>query len=227
MNSSHGRPGGTAEKPAVFFSGPQEFRAWLEQNHQSATELWMGINRKHVPNGGLTWHEAVPEALCFGWIDSRSERIDEDARRQRWTPRRAGSNWSKVNVDHVERLIAQGRMTPAGLAAFEARDPEQSSGYSFERSAGTLPPGYAERLAESSAASAFWEASTPSYRKLCINWVTTAKQAKTNDNRMLQLVDCCASGQLIPPQRYGDVPAWLARAAQAAADAAGVSQAAR
>lgn len=219
MTTAIGRPGGTPEKPALFFTGPEEFRAWLEANHQTATELWMGLNRKHLPEAGLTWHEAVPEALCFGWIDSRAERIDENTRRQRWTPRRTGSNWSKVNVDHVERLIAEGRMMPAGMAAYEARKPENTGIYSFEQASGILPGVYAERLAASPAANAFWEAATGRYRKLCTHWVTSAKQQKTNDNRMAQLIDCCATGQLIPPQRYGDVPAWLTRAARAASEA--------
>lgn len=217
--SGPGRLGGTPEKPAIFFTGREEFRAWLEANHATAAELWMGLNRKHVPNGGLTWDEAVPEALCFGWIDSRAERIDENARRQRWTPRRPGSNWSKVNVAHVERLIAAGLMTPAGLAAYQARRPERTGIYSFEQPPGVLPPPYAVLLAASPAATAFWDTATPSYRKLCTAWVTTAKQQATNDKRMTQLVDCCAAGQLIPSQRYGEPPAWLTRAAQAAGEA--------
>lgn len=219
MNQSPGRPGGTPEQPALFFTGRAEFRAWLEAYHASATELWLGLNRKSVPDAGLTWDDAVLEALCFGWIDSRAERIDEQTRRQRWTPRRRGSNWSKINVAHVERLTAAGLMTPAGLAAFEARTPERTGIYSFESAAGILPDNYADLLAAQPAATAFWDAATASYRKLCIHWVTSAKQPATNDRRMAQLLDCCTTGQLIPPQRYGDPPAWLRRAAQAAATA--------
>ena len=86
-----GRLGGTAEQPATFFRDADEFRSWLEANHETATELWMGLYKAHVDDRGLTWKEAVPEALAFGWIDSKAERIDDDARRQRWTPRRTGS----------------------------------------------------------------------------------------------------------------------------------------
>ena len=71
---------------AIFFTDAAQWRAWLEANHDSATEIWMGLNAKHVSPRGLTWDEAVPEALCFGWIDSKSEGIDADTRRQRWTP---------------------------------------------------------------------------------------------------------------------------------------------
>ena len=107
MGSRHG---GTPEKPALFFDGPEDFRAWLEQHHETETELWMGLNKKHVADGGLTWAEAVPEALCFGWIDSRAEGIDDDSRRQRWTPRKTTSNWSRINLDLVDRLTREGRM---------------------------------------------------------------------------------------------------------------------
>ena len=108
-----GRSGGTPERPATFFSGPDEFRAWLEEHHGSATELWMGLYKRHVPDRGLTWEQAVPEALCFGWIDSVAQRIDEDAVRQRWTPRKPGSTWSTTNLAHVERLLAAGRVRAA------------------------------------------------------------------------------------------------------------------
>ena len=81
----------------------------------------MGLYKKHVPDHGLTWAQAVPEALCFGWIDSVAQRIDDDARRQRWTPRKATSIWSSVNIALVEQLTAAGRMHDAGIAAFERR----------------------------------------------------------------------------------------------------------
>jgi uncharacterized protein YdeI (YjbR/CyaY-like superfamily) len=127
-----GTQGGTPERPATFFSGPEEFRAWLAVNHETAPELWMGLSKKHVADRGLTWEQAVPEALCFGWIDSVVQRIDADAVRQRWTPRRPGSVWSKVNVALVERLSAEGRMRPAGLAAYARRRTDRTGVYSQE-----------------------------------------------------------------------------------------------
>lgn len=213
-----GRAGGTPERPARFFASAQEFDAWLAAHHDSAPELWMGLHKKHVPDRGLTWADAVPVALCWGWIDSVSQRIDEDSRRQRWTPRRPGSNWSAVNIAHVERLIAEGRMQPSGLAVFEARR-EDRSGYSYENGERELPPGYAAQLADSPAATAFWEVATPSYRKQAITWVLTAKQEATRDRRMAQLVSDSAAGRLIPSQRYGTTPKWAERAAAAAARA--------
>lgn len=113
--------GGTPERPAVFFDGPEDLRAWFEQNHDTAAELWMGLHKRHVQERGLTWKEAVPVALCFGWIDSLNQPVDDDSRRQRLTPRRKGSNWSATNIAHIKRLLADGLMHPAGIAAFEAR----------------------------------------------------------------------------------------------------------
>ncbi len=211
--------GGTPERPALFFDGPEDFRAWLEQHHESADELWMGLRKKHVEPRGLTWAEAVPQALCFGWIDSVSQRIDEDSRRQRWTPRRRGSIWSAVNVAHVERLTAEGLMRPAGIAAFEARTPERTGVYSFEQGTAELEPEQLAALRADPAAWAFWEAATPGYRKTVISWLTGAKREATRASRLQQLVQDCAAGALVPPQRYGDAPAWLGRAAAAARDA--------
>jgi uncharacterized protein YdeI (YjbR/CyaY-like superfamily) len=213
------RPGGTTEKPALFFDSPEDFRAWLEEHHETATELWMGLNKKHVAKRGLTWEQAVPEALCFGWIDSRAERIDEDAVRQRWTPRKKTSTWSRVNLDLVDRLTREGRMRPMGIAAWEARRLDRQGIYSFEQGDLVLPEAYAAELAANPAAAAFWAETTPSYRKICINWVQSAKQQATNDKRMAQLVEDSAAGRLIPSQRYGEIPKWVARAAAAAAAA--------
>jgi len=207
----------TPERDAVFFASATEFRAWLEENHDTATELWMGLYRKGDPRRGITWEEAVVEALCFGWIDSVSQRIDDSARRQRWTPRKKNSNWSEVNIAHVERLIAEGRMRPAGLAAYERR-PQKPAGYSYEQQA-QLEATQAEAIAENPAAQAFWDAATPSYRRIASTWVQSAKREQTRADRLATLVAECAAGRLIPSQRYGDAPAWLARAAAAAAAA--------
>lgn len=205
------RDGGTPERPAVFFDGPEEFRAWLEEHHATAPELWMGLSKAHVRPRGLTWDQAVPEALCFGWIDSLSQRIDDDSRRQRWTPRRPGSNWSLVNVAHVERLIAEGRMTPAGLAAFEARQAGRTGVYSFEVPPGELTEADAAALDAVPAARAWWDRAPASYRRLVTNWLAGAKRPQTRERRLAQLVGDSAAGRLIPPQRYGDEPAWVRR----------------
>lgn len=205
-----GTPGGTPERPCVFFRDAAEFRAWLEANHDTATELWMGLRKKHVPDRGLTWEDAVPEALCFGWIDSVAQRIDDDARRQRWTPRKKGSTWSAVNVAHVERLVAEGRMTPAGLAAYERRTPERTGIYSHEND-DELTPEMLARLEADPVASAWWHGASATYRKVCAHWVVSAKREATRESRFETLLDDSRHGRLVPFQRYGDEPRWCAR----------------
>jgi uncharacterized protein YdeI (YjbR/CyaY-like superfamily) len=218
MTKDHtpGRMGGTPDRPARFFVDAAEFGAWLAANHDTETELWMGLHKRHVPDHGLTWEQAVPEALCWGWIDSVGQRLDADSMRQRWTPRKRSSIWSRVNLELVERLREEGRMQPAGLAIWEARRREAAP-YTHERSGPLeLPEAYAIQLANSPAAQAFWDTATTTYRRVCTNWVLSAKQESTRDRRMAQLVEDSAAGRLIPSQRYGDRPAWVARAATAA-----------
>jgi uncharacterized protein YdeI (YjbR/CyaY-like superfamily) len=104
-----------------IFPSAADFRAWLEEHHDTATELWVGYYKKGVPKTSITYPEAVEEALCFGWIDGLARRIDDEVSALRFTPRRKGSNWSETNVGRMQRLIASGRAQPAGIAAFEAR----------------------------------------------------------------------------------------------------------
>ena len=216
MAEGMGTPGGTDDKPALFFRDAAEFGRWLERYHDTETELWMGLYKKHVPDRGLTWPQAVREALCWGWIDSVMQRIDHDSVRQRWTPRKPGSVWSSVNIAAVAELTAAGRMRPPGLAAFERRREDRSGIYAYETRVLELDPPYAAALAADPAAAAFWAETTASYRKVAVNWVMTAKQQKTRDARAAQLVADCAAGRLIASQRYGTAPKWAERAAAAA-----------
>ncbi|MBD3942896.1 YdeI/OmpD-associated family protein [Microbacterium sp. NEAU-LLC] len=211
-----GTLGGTPERPAVFFSGPEEFRAWLAAHHDTEAELWMGLYKKHVADRPLTWEQAVPVALCYGWIDSVAQRIDDDAVRQRWSPRKPSSNWSKVNIELVEQLTAQGLMTEAGLAAYARRRPDRTGVYSHENPGQELPPEWEARVAADAAATAFLDAATPTYRRQVIHWVLSAKQESTRERRLAQLIADSAAGELVPFQRYGETPKWVARAAEAA-----------
>lgn len=221
VSESTGTPGGTAERPALFFADAAEFGRWLAAHHDTAPELWMGLWKRDSGRGGITWAEAVREALCWGWIDSRAERIDDEARRQRWTPRRKGSTWSAVNVRAVEELTAQGRMQPSGLAAFALRREDRTGTYSFEQPAAVLTPEQEAALAADPAAAAFWAVATPGYRKIVTHWLQDAKQQATRDKRLAELVEDCAAGRLVKFQRYGTPPSWVARAAAAAEAARG------
>ncbi|QCR18277.1 YdeI/OmpD-associated family protein [Agrococcus sp. SGAir0287] len=219
--TSPGTPGGSAERPALFFRDAAELRSWFEANHETATELWMGIHKRSSPvaDPGLGWADAVPEALCFGWIDSVSQPIDEHTRRQRWTPRKSVSTWSAVNVAHVERLLVEGRMHPAGIAAYERRLPDRTATYSHEQASVDLAPAEQAALAASPVATAFLGAASPSYRKAALHWVASAKRDETRARRMAQLVERCEAGELVPMLSPTTPPRWVERAA-AAGDAA-------
>jgi uncharacterized protein YdeI (YjbR/CyaY-like superfamily) len=105
----------------IFFASPEEFYAWLEEHHETETEVYVGFYKTHTGKRAMSWSDAVDQALCFGWIDGRGNRVDDDRWMVRFTPRRPGSNWSQINVEKVARLQEAGRMRPAGLAAFERR----------------------------------------------------------------------------------------------------------
>jgi len=217
------RWGGTEDRPALFFDDASDFDAWLAEHYATETVLWMGLNKKHVGHG-LTWADAVPVALRWGWIDSTSQRLDDESTRQRWSPRKKGSTWSRVNIAHVQRMIAEGTMQPSGLAAYELRTDENSAIYSYEMGEAGLCTEHEARLRSDAAAAAFWDAATASYRTIASAWIAQAKRDETRGRRFTQLLESSAAGQLIPPQRYGDVPSWLTRAAAAAAAASGRPQ---
>ena len=108
----------------LFFDSRADFRAWLERTIETSDYQWVGFYKKAAGRAGLTYSDAVLEALCFGWIDGQGAGIDVESRAIRFSKRRARSIWSTVNVKHMERLIAEGRVAPAGLGAYEARTPE-------------------------------------------------------------------------------------------------------
>ena len=212
MQPSDMRDVGTPEQSAMLFTDAAEFRAWLMEHHTTDDSLMVALAKKHVPEPKLDWPRAVREALCFGWIDSQARRFDEDYTLQRFTPRRPGSIWSNINVAAIQELIAEGRMQPAGLAAYEARRHDRTGVYSFEAESAELPPDYQALLEANPRAASFWAMVTPSYRHIAIHWVVSAKQPATRARRIAQLADDCAAGQLIPTQRYGTEPAWVAKA---------------
>lgn len=181
-----------------FFTSAAAFRTWLEAHHDSASELVVGFHRIATGEPGMTWAEAVREALCFGWIDGVVKRLDDTRYTRRFTPRRPGSIWSTVNVRHAEELIADGRMRAAGLAAFRARTADRSGIYSFEQRSVDLPEPFAAQLQSSPPALEFWERQSASYRKAVAWWVVSAKQDATRHRRMRTLVEYSARGERIP-----------------------------
>jgi uncharacterized protein YdeI (YjbR/CyaY-like superfamily) len=183
-----------------FFATPADFRAWLERHHESHGELIVGFHRKGSGRPSITWPEAVDQALCFGWIDGVRRRIDDSSYSIRFTPRKARSTWSAVNVERMKELVAAGLVAPAGLAAFERRADDHTAIYSYEqRKNAQLEPDQEQRLCADHRAWAFFEAQPPSYRRAAIHWVTSAKKPETRERRLVQLVECSAAGQAVPP----------------------------
>ena len=183
----------------TFFASPAEFRAWLGEHHDRASELWVGFFKRATGRPTLTWQESVDEALCFGWIDGLRKRADEVSYTIRFTPRKSDSTWSAVNVARVEALIEQGRMQPAGLAAFEKRRGNRSGIYSYEQRRDVLEEPYGSILREDRAAWEFFQAQPPWYRKAAGWWVVSAKREETRLKRLAQLIEDSAHGRTIPP----------------------------
>jgi uncharacterized protein YdeI (YjbR/CyaY-like superfamily) len=185
----------------VLFATAADFRAWLEENHATAGELWVGYYKKASGKSSMTYAEAVEEALCYGWIDGITRSFGADVYANRFTPRRPKSNWSAINIAKVAELQKQGRMRPAGLRAFEQRDPRRDAVYSYERRA-ELPTEIEARLRADKAAWAYWTAETPSYRRGVIQWLLDAKREETRERRLADLIDDSAAGRRIKPYRY-------------------------
>ena len=191
------------DRPATYFEDADAWRAWLEEHHASASELWLGFWKKHTGHPGLTYEEAVEQALCFGWIDGVLNRVDGERHRIRFTPRRPGSSWSKVNVDKVAELKRQGLMTEAGRAAHQAGRNNPRGSYSYENDEEVeLDPRYAAQLEEAPAARAFFETCRPSYRRNVVRWVMDAKLEATRDRRMAQVIADSEAGELVRPFWY-------------------------
>lgn len=185
----------------IFFASPAEWRSWLEENHATASEVFVGFHKQKTGRRAMTWSEAVDEALCFGWIDGIVRRIDEDRYRQRFTPRKPTSNWSAVNIEKVAKLSAEGRMAPAGLAAFERRAEDRSRVYAFEQKDARLPPDFEARLRADADAWRHWESRPPGYKRVATWWVISAKRPETRERRMATLIEDSAAGRLIKSQR--------------------------
>ena len=186
----------------IFFAGPAEFRAWLERHHADRDELQVGFWKKATGKQGLSWAQAVDEALCFGWIDGRGTRIDEERHTVRFTPRRRGSVWSKRNISRIEALEAAGRMTAAGRAAFAAREEARSGLYSFERDEeAKLEPEQERRFRADSAAWQFFSSQPPGYRRTALHLVVSAKRPETRERRLDRLIADSAAGLRIKELR--------------------------
>ena len=174
------------------FKTPAAFRAWLAKHHATEKELVIRLFKKHAAAQGMTYPQALEEALCFGWIDGVVAALDDVSYAQCFTPRQPKSIWSNVNVAKVEALILAGRLTPAGMAAYAARDPARTGIYSFEKEAATLTPAYQKQFRAAKAAWAWFESQPPGYQRLMTHRVMSAKREETRLRRLEQLIAASA-----------------------------------
>ena len=185
---------GTESKP-LFFKSPDEYRRWLEKNHDSATELWIGFWKKATGKPSLTWEQVVDESLCFGWIDGIRKSIDTNSFKQRVTPRRKTSVWSQINIRKIGELTTGGRMHPAGHAAFEKRD--HTKVYSYENFKRGLSPADEAQFKKNKKAWEFFQAQPAGYRRVMTHRVMSAKREETREKRLEQLISVSARGRRV------------------------------
>lgn len=179
----------------TFFEKQEQFRAWLEQNHAKETELLVGFYKTSSGRPSMTWPQSVDQALCFGWIDGVRKSRDAESYTVRFTPRKATSIWSAVNIKKVEELTAKGLMEPAGLAAYEKREEKRSMVYAYESETKKLLTAYEEQFKAESAAWNFFQSQAPWYIKLSVHRVMSAKQEKTQQSRLQALIAASKAGK--------------------------------
>jgi uncharacterized protein YdeI (YjbR/CyaY-like superfamily) len=184
-----------AEHEALFFDGPEAFEAWLEAHAETAPEVWVRMAKKHTGISSLDWAGGVDVALCFGWIDGQSRRLDDDWHLQRFTPRRPKSTWSKINREKVQALTASGRMRPTGLAEVERAkaDGRWDAAYDSPATA-SVPEDLARALNEARLSEEF-AALDSRNRYAILHAVQTARKPETRTRRIVKYVGMLAAGE--------------------------------
>jgi uncharacterized protein YdeI (YjbR/CyaY-like superfamily) len=180
----------------TFFPTEADFRRWLEAHHAAAPELLVGFWKKGSGKPSIDWPQARDQALCFGWIDGVRKSMGEDAYTIRFTPRRKDSIWSKVNIERFAALKAAGLMTSAGERAFEENKGKRGV-YAYERPLAALAAEEEARFRANAAAWADWKKRPPGYRRVVLNWVTSAKKPETRAKRLATLIADSAAGRKI------------------------------
>jgi uncharacterized protein YdeI (YjbR/CyaY-like superfamily) len=183
----------------TFFESSAELREWLERNHDTAQELRVGFHKKKSGMVGITYREAVDQALCFGWIDGVGKSIDANAYSARFTPRKPKSIWSAVNIARAQELLASGLMTPSGIEAFDSRDENRARQYSHEQATVELDPVCEEKFRASKQAWEFFEAQPPGYRRKMMWWVMNTKKEETRLKRLASLIEASEGGLRADP----------------------------
>jgi len=186
-------------------TGRQHWREWLQEHHDKKQSIWLVYHKKKSATPTLTWSEAVDEALCFGWIDSQAKPIDEEKYRQLFTRRKLKSGWSRVNKDKIERLIATGQMTSAGLASIETAKQNGSWTLLDEVEALLLPADLEQALEQRPNANRYFASLSRTDKRNLLQWLVLAKRPATRQSRITEIVEL-ADQQLKPKQFRGQKP---------------------
>ncbi|SHL75049.1 YdeI/OmpD-associated family protein [Flavobacterium chilense] len=176
----------------TFFPTQEKFRTWLDQHHQKETELLVGFYKVNSKKPSMSWSESVDQALCFGWIDGVRRSIDEESYSIRFTPRKKSSIWSAINIRKIEELTKSGLMKEAGIKAFALRSEERSGIYSHEKEPAVLDPDFEKQFKANPLAWKYFNEQAPSYKKVMIHWIMSAKQEKTRISRLEKTIHISA-----------------------------------
>ena len=187
----------------TFFAEQSDFREWLEKNHAKESELLVGFYKVSSGKPSITWSQSVDEALCFGWIDGIRNSINPESYSIRFTPRKPGSAWSKINIQKVNELTIRGLMFPSGITAFNKRKENKSGIYSFDNRPEKLTCEFEKQFRNNKPAWNYFLSQAPSYRRTAIFWVMSPKQEITKQKRLNTLIKDCEKGQKIKPLSYG------------------------
>lgn len=185
----------------TYFATQQDFRNWLEKNHDKEAELWVGFHKVGSGKPSITWPQSVDQAICFGWIDGLRKSVDAGSYCIRFSTRNPKSIWSAINIRKVEEMNKLGLMHPSGLAVFEKRDEQKSAIYFYENRPDKLSPDYENLFKSHPKAWAFFQLQPPSYQRIAAMWVMDAKQEPTRQKRLAELVADSESGLKIKPLR--------------------------
>ncbi len=185
------------DRQPTFFANASDFRCWLASNHEIAPELLVGFWKKASGKPSIDWPQARDQALCFGWIDGIRKSLGDEAYTIRFTPRRKGSIWSKVNVERFAALKAEGQMTPAGEQAYE-ENKHKTGLYAYENRLAKLGPEEELEFRKHEPAWADWQRRPPGYRKVVLHWITSAKKPETRSKRLMILIESSTKGEKIP-----------------------------
>jgi uncharacterized protein YdeI (YjbR/CyaY-like superfamily) len=182
-----------------FFKDQAAFRAWLARHHNTERELVVGLHHRGSGKPSITYPEARDEALCFGWIDGVRKNYDATSYTVRFTPRKPDSTWSAVNLGRIRELKAGGRMQPAGLRAFETRDPRKAELYSFENRPRPMDAAAVRAFKANRRAWTWFEAQAPWYKRTAAWWVMSAKREETRARRLAMLIASASRGERAAP----------------------------